>query len=152
MRVLHLHSAFNGLNETVYVARTTWTLIPNTSGKVISADVSQIKILWYFMIWNMVGSSVAVSEFLSPVRSSPEFICLFAKLFISRLSILCKSFFLTALSLVIINIHLVQNWCKGVVSDMVHVLLLFDIQFHRKLKLCEALRLVESCVVCTQHA
>jgi len=153
MRVFHLHSAFDSLNKTVCVAGTTCALIPEGAGEVVPTDVSQVEFLWHFVIWNVIRTLIVVSVLLCFVRCCLKLLSLLAELFLSGQWILGESFLQTVVRVVICSIELVQYGVKRAVCDMVHIsLLFFDIWLHFESLLREACSLVESRMICGQHA
>jgi len=153
MGVFHLHSAFDSLNKTVCVAGAACALIPKAAGEVVPADVSQVEILWHLMIGNVIRTLIVVSVFLRLDRCYLELFSLLAKFHLSRLCILDQSFLQTVVRLVIIGIELVQDGVERTVRDMIHVSLLFlDIWLHFQSLLREACSLVESRMICSEHA
>lgn len=128
--VFHLHSALDCLNKTISVARAAGTLIPKAASEVVSVDVSQVKLMWHFVIRNVIWSPIVVSEFLRLVSYCLEILSLLGELLLSRLRILCESFLCTFISLVVICIELVQYGSKRLFGHVVRVRLLFYIWLH----------------------
>ena len=103
------------------------------------------------MVWDVIRTSVLCSEFLSFLSSFSKVFSLLAEFLLTRGGIFRESL-LHAFSLIVFYIKLVQNLVKGLITNMIHVWLLFRVKFSIPLLFSEALSFIESRVVSTQHA
>lgn len=103
------------------------------------------------MVWDVIRTSVLCSEFLSFLSSFSKVLSLLAEFLLTRGGIFGESLW-HAFILIVLNIKLVQNLVKSLITDMIHVWLLFGIKLSIPLLFSEALSFIESRVVCAQHA
>lgn len=91
--VLQLHPRLNGLDEAHSVAWATFSLISQRTGEIIAANIPEVVVVGYFMIWDMVWRLICLHPVLCPLDRLFELITFLAEFAFSRQWILgevCK--------------------------------------------------------------
>jgi hypothetical protein len=82
--VLQLHPRLNGLDEAHSIARATFSLISQRTGEIIAANIPEVVVVGYFMIWDMVWRLICLHPVLCPLDRLFELITFLAEFAFSR--------------------------------------------------------------------